>query len=103
MYNNGILIAGIALLYKKADPEPPNPYSFMAPFSMQVWGYLGGAYLGVSLCLFFLGRIDPSEWDNPYPCIEEPEKLENQFSGFGNSLWFVTGALLQQGSEIAPK
>lgn len=74
----------------------------MSPFSTEVWMYLGGAYLGVSFCLFILGRISPSEWDNPYPCIEEPTELENQFS-LRNSLWFTIGALLQQGSEIAPK
>lgn len=74
----------------------------MDPFSKEVWLYLGIAYLGVSLCLFVLGRLSPSEWDNPYPCIEEPEELENQFT-INNSLWFTTGALLQQGSEIAPK
>lgn len=74
----------------------------MSPFSTEVWMYLGASYLGVSLCLFVLGRISPSEWDNPYPCIEEPTELENQFS-FRNSLWFTIGALLQQGSEIAPK
>ncbi|KAG4072084.1 hypothetical protein HA402_015583 [Bradysia odoriphaga] len=93
---------GISILYRKPIKEPPSTFSFMAPFSIEVWLYLGGAYLGVSLCLFILGRISPSEWDNPYPCIEEPKELFNQFS-FSNSLWFSTGALLQQGSEIAPK
>ncbi|XP_037036365.1 glutamate receptor ionotropic, kainate 3-like isoform X2 [Bradysia coprophila] len=93
---------GISILYRKPKKEPPSTFSFMAPFSTEVWLYLGGAYLGVSLCLFILGRISPSEWDNPYPCIEEPTELLNQFS-FSNSLWFSTGALLQQGSEIAPK
>ncbi|XP_037036366.1 glutamate receptor ionotropic, kainate 2-like [Bradysia coprophila] len=93
---------GISILFKKPTTLPPSTFSFMSPFSREVWMYLGGAYLGVSLCLFVLGRISPSEWDNPYPCIEEPTQLENQFS-VSNSLWFSIGALLQQGSEIAPK
>lgn len=63
---------------------------------------LAGACFAVSCTLFILGRICPAEWDNPYPCIEEPTELENQFS-FQNSMWFAIGALLQQGSEIAPK
>jgi hypothetical protein len=46
-------------------------------------------------------RICPYEWTNPYPCIEEPEELENQFT-LQNSLWFTIGSLMQQGSEIAP-
>ncbi|KAH8310302.1 hypothetical protein KR044_000643, partial [Drosophila immigrans] len=93
---------GIAILYVKPQKAEPALFSFMDPFSKEVWLYLGIAYLGVSLCLFVLGRLSPSEWDNPYPCIEEPEELENQFT-INNSLWFTTGALLQQGSEIAPK
>lgn len=95
-------LEGISILFRKPTKEPPSTFSFMSPFSTEVWMYLGAAYLGVSLCLFILGRISPSEWDNPYPCIEEPTELENQFS-FRNSLWFTIGALLQQGSEIAPK
>lgn len=74
----------------------------MSPFSPEVWIYLGTAYMAVSVSLFVLGRISPAEWDNPYPCIEEPTHLENQFS-FQNSMWFAIGALLQQGTEIAPK
>jgi len=30
------------------------------------------------LVLFVLARISPYEWDNPFPCIEEPEELVNQ-------------------------
>jgi len=67
-----------------------------------VWLWLGLAYMGVSISMFVLGRLSPAEWDNPYPCIEEPTELENQFS-FANCLWFSIGALLQQGSELAPK
>ncbi|XP_058127389.1 glutamate receptor ionotropic, kainate 2-like [Anopheles ziemanni] len=93
---------GISILYRKPTKQPPSLFSFMSPFSKQVWLYLGGAYMMVSMSFFILGRISPKEWDNPYPCIEEPEELENQFS-FSNSMWFTIGALLQQGSEIAPK
>ena len=67
---------GIAILYRKPTKQPPNLFSFMSPFSKEVWGYLGGAYMGVSLSLFIMGRLSPAEWDNPYACIEEPEVLE---------------------------
>ncbi|XP_043065157.1 uncharacterized protein LOC108093341 [Drosophila ficusphila] len=93
---------GIAILYLKPQKATPGLFTFMDPFSQEVWWYLGLSFLGVSLSLFILGRLSPSEWDNPYPCIEEPDELENQFT-IGNSIWFTTGALLQQGSEIGPK
>ncbi|KAM8707036.1 hypothetical protein ACLKA7_011186 [Drosophila subpalustris] len=93
---------GIAILFRKPMKEPPKLFSFMSPFSGEVWLWLGLGYMGVSISMFVLGRMSPAEWDNPYPCIEEPTELENQFS-FANCLWFSIGALLQQGSELAPK
>ena len=55
----------------------------------------------MSLVMYVLARFSPCEWDNPYPCIDEPEELENQFS-ISNSFWFNIGSLMQQGSDIAP-
>ncbi|XP_076178431.1 glutamate receptor ionotropic, kainate 2 isoform X2 [Ptiloglossa arizonensis] len=92
---------GISILYRKPTKTPPSLFSFLSPFSAGVWWYLIGAYISVSLVLFVIGRICPAEWNNPYPCIEEPEELENQFT-FKNSLWFTIGSIMQQGSEIAP-
>lgn len=46
-------------------------------------------------------RISPYEWTNPFPCVQEPDELENQFT-LSNSFWFTAGALMQQGSDIAP-
>ncbi|KAL6264414.1 hypothetical protein P5V15_004523 [Pogonomyrmex californicus] len=63
--------------------------------------YLIGVYTTVSLLLFVIGRLCPAEWNNPYPCIEEAEVLENQFT-FKNAFWFTIGSIMQQGSEIAP-
>ncbi|XP_063826752.1 glutamate receptor ionotropic, kainate 2-like isoform X1 [Ostrinia nubilalis] len=92
---------GITILYKKPTKQPPDLFSFISPFSFEVWGWLAGAFVGVSVLLFILGRIAPEEWQNPYPCIEEPETLDNQFT-LANSFWFTLGSVLTQGSEIAP-
>lgn len=93
---------GISILFEKPKKEDPQLFSFMSPLSGGVWGCLFACFFLVSISLFVMGRLSPEEWDNPYPCIEEPEVLINQFS-FKNSMWFSVGALLQQGSEIAPK
>lgn len=95
-------VSGIAILYQIPRKAAPSTFSFMAPFGNEVWILLGAAYFFVSICFYFLGRISPSQWENPYPCVEEPTHLENQFS-FQNSLWFAAGAILQQGSEIEVK
>ncbi|XP_052126881.1 glutamate receptor ionotropic, kainate 2 isoform X1 [Frankliniella occidentalis] len=93
---------GISILYRKPIKQPPNLFSFLSPLSLDVWIYMATAYLGVSVLLFILARFSPYEWDNPHPCNDEPDVLENQFS-LMNSLWFTIGSLMQQGSDIAPK
>lgn len=94
-------VVGISILYQTPKIAPPNFFSFAEPFATSVWLLLAAAYFGVSVALFIMGRLCPSEWNNPYPCIEEPEFLRNQFS-LRNAFWFITGSVMQQGCEIAP-
>ena len=46
----------MGILYKKSKPPPPNLFSFIEPFSMDVWIYMTTAYLGASLTMFLLAR-----------------------------------------------
>ncbi|XP_065225873.1 glutamate receptor ionotropic, kainate 2-like [Planococcus citri] len=92
---------GIAILYKKPQNQSPGFFSFLSPFNTEVWILVVTAYVTVSVLFFIMGRISPYEWRNPFPCIDDPDELENQFT-LSNSFWFTIGALMQQGSEIAP-
>ncbi|KAB0791738.1 hypothetical protein PPYR_03538 [Photinus pyralis] len=92
---------GISILYRKPEPAPPSLFTFAYPFSGEVWVLMAASYLLVSISFFIMGRLCPSEWTNPYPCVEEPSFLINQFS-FRNSLWYTVGSLMQQGTELAP-
>ncbi|KAJ0183044.1 hypothetical protein K1T71_001020 [Dendrolimus kikuchii] len=92
---------GISILFRKPETPEPQLFAFLLPFSNGVWVCLGFAYLGTSLILYVVGRLCHEEWQNPYPCIEDPPALENQFT-LANALWFNLGAVLLQGSEIAP-
>ncbi|CAH1176214.1 unnamed protein product [Phaedon cochleariae] len=96
------MMLGVSILYKKPTKAPPSFFSFADPFAFEVWQLLIVCWVGVSVIIFVVGRISPAEWENPYPCIEEPEYLVNQLD-FRNSLWFVTGSIMQQGSEIELK
>ncbi|XP_046751603.1 glutamate receptor ionotropic, kainate 2-like [Diprion similis] len=93
---------GISILHMKVKDKEPDLFSFLSPFTIDVWIYVATAYLAVSLALFFLARIAPGEWDNPHPCNPNPEELENSFN-LMNSMWLSIGSLLQQGSDILPK
>nr|QUP79591.1 ionotropic receptor 5 [Monochamus saltuarius] len=92
---------GISILFRKPFTAPPSFFSFADPFALDVWIALAVAFFLVAFSLFVIGRLCPDEWTNPYPCVEEPQYLINQFS-MSNSIWFVTGSLMCQGSEIAP-
>lgn len=79
---------GIAILFKKTAIPDPKLFSFLKPLSVEVWLYLGSAFLAISIILWLMARISPYEWVSPHSCDPEPLELENQFS-IGNSLWFT--------------
>ena len=93
---------GVGILFKKMPPPPQNLFSFLMPLSLDVWIYMTTAYLGVSITMFLLARLTPFEWENPHPCVDEPEELENELT-LHNCFWHNWGSLMQQGSDIAPK
>jgi len=93
---------GVGILYKKLKPEPPSIWSFMLPFSNEVWLYTTTTYLGVSILLFLMARLTPYEWENPHPCEEDSPQRENTLT-IKNALWFGTGSFLCQGCDILPK
>lgn len=101
-FSHPFMNTGISILFRKPDKKVTTLFSFLSPFSMVVWVYVVGAYVGVSVILFVVGRLSPYEWDNPHPCRQDDQVLENDFSLL-NSFWFTIGSLMQQGSDLAPK
>ncbi|XP_073955278.1 glutamate receptor ionotropic, kainate 3-like [Choristoneura fumiferana] len=92
---------GIGILYKEPSKQPPAMFSFMAVFAPEVWYYMVFIQVLLGIVMIVVGRLSNKEWQNPVPCIEDPEELSNQFS-FANSVWLIIGSVMQQGSEIAP-
>lgn len=92
---------GISILFKKPTIKVTSLFSFLSPFSTEVWIYLMGAYFAVSLVMFLIGRLTPYEWINPHPCRQDDIVVENIFN-VRNSLWFNIGSLMQQGSDLIP-
>jgi len=94
---------GISIVFKKPTNKVTTLFSFLSPFSLDVWGFVLMAYSGVSMILYVVGHISPYEWTNPYPCRQEDSAvMKNSFSLL-NSFWFTIGSLMQQGSDLAPK
>ncbi|KAH7947484.1 hypothetical protein HPB52_012316 [Rhipicephalus sanguineus] len=71
---------GISILFKKPEKSDPSLFSFLHPFSVDVWLYMLTAYLAVSLLIFIMGRFTPYEWVSPHPCVPEEGDLQSQFN-----------------------
>lgn len=97
---------GISILFKKPTTKVTTLFSFLSPFSSDVWAYVLAAYCGISVILFLVGHLSPYEWSDPHPCRhlsnEDDTVLRNQFSLL-NSFWFTIGSLMQQGSDLTPR
>jgi glutamate receptor, ionotropic, invertebrate len=101
-FTSPFMILGISILYQQPKAEDPDLTSFLKPFSYGVWMCLFGSFILVSISLFIAGRLSSEDWENPFPCIEEPDVLHNQLT-IKNCIWFAMGSLFQQGSDIAPR
>ncbi|KAL7644527.1 UNVERIFIED_CONTAM: hypothetical protein RMT77_005359 [Armadillidium vulgare] len=93
---------GISILFKAPTSQQTRLFSFMNPLAIEIWLYVMAAYMLVSLTMFIVARFSPYEWQNPHPCSQENNIVENQFS-LSNSFWFTIGTLMQQGSDLNPK
>lgn len=47
-------------------------------------------------------RISADDWENPHPCDDDPEELENLWN-MHNCMWLTVGAIMQQGCDLLPK
>ena len=80
----------------------PFPYPFM-PCQGIVVARLYHIVYGYQHSLLADGhRITPYEWNNPHPCRQQPDILENNFTIL-NAMWFTIGSLMQQGSDVMPR
>lgn len=86
----------------KPPKKETNLFSFLDPFTLDVWLYTGLAYLGVSVFVFLLSRIDKNDWEASHPCIQEPEEVESIWN-FLNCVWLSMGSIMGQGCDILPK
>ncbi|CAK1555313.1 unnamed protein product [Leptosia nina] len=93
---------GISILYTQERKISPGWFSFLNPYSFDMWIHTATAYCVVSIVLFVCSRISPADWENPQPCDKDPEELENIWN-FKNCVWLTMGSIMTQGCDILPK
>uniref|UniRef100_A0A3Q1FK52 Glutamate receptor n=1 Tax=Acanthochromis polyacanthus TaxID=80966 RepID=A0A3Q1FK52_9TELE len=86
---------GIAFILHKDAPSEESAFSFLSPFSTEMWIGVLIAFLLTGLCIYLVGRISPTEW-------AEPDTDEHSFTLL-HSFWYITGALTLQGAGPHPK
>lgn len=55
-FSTPFMTTGIAILFKKEDPDIPDMFSFLNPLSLDVWLYLATTYIIVSFVLLICAR-----------------------------------------------
>ncbi|XP_063826734.1 glutamate receptor ionotropic, kainate 2-like [Ostrinia nubilalis] len=93
---------GISILFTQKKEAELELFSFLNPYTFEVWIYTATAYCVVSVILFISARISPADWENPQPCDKDPEELENIWN-FKNCAWLTMGSIMTQGCDILPK
>lgn len=92
---------GISILYIIPEQKPQNLFSFMDPFTVEVWVYTLVSYALISVFLLGVARVAADEWENTHPCKEATE-LENIWT-LMNTTWLGMGSIMGQGCDILPK
>ncbi|XP_059470908.1 glutamate receptor ionotropic, kainate 2-like isoform X6 [Neocloeon triangulifer] len=93
---------GISILFKVPTDKESTFFTFMNPLGLDIWLVVMAAFGMASFTLYALARLTPYEWCNKKPWKKRAPPLVNQFT-VSNSVWFITGTLLRQGSGISPK
>ncbi|XP_075156880.1 glutamate receptor ionotropic, kainate 2-like [Haematobia irritans] len=93
---------GISILayQKPIEQKPWN--AFLEPFTNDVWIYVMISIFIIAFLFLFMARISSSEWQNPHPCNNDPDVLENTWD-ISNSFWLTMGSIMTAGSDILPR
>ncbi|XP_031634006.1 glutamate receptor ionotropic, kainate 2-like [Contarinia nasturtii] len=101
-FSQPFMTLGISILYANPNKQEPGPFSFMEPLSTNVWFTVATAFLCISIIEYLLAKMAANDWENPHPCDENPEELENIWN-MHNCIWLTVGSIMQQGCDILPK
>ncbi|RWS02340.1 glutamate receptor 4-like protein, partial [Dinothrombium tinctorium] len=101
-FSKPFMSLGISIMIKKPTKKVPGIFSFTKPLSREIWMCIILSYIGVSVVLFLVSRFSPFEMKiestSNHANSRERKMVVNDFN-LANSLWFVLGAIMQQGGD----
>ncbi|XP_056155705.1 glutamate receptor U1 [Lampris incognitus] len=86
---------GIGFILRKDLASEESTFSFLSPFSTDMWVGILIAFLLTGFCIFLVARLSPIEWS-------EPDTEEHSFTLL-HCFWYITAALTLQGAGPHPK
>ncbi|KAL3878269.1 hypothetical protein ACJMK2_030634 [Sinanodonta woodiana] len=94
-FSKPFMNVGISIMIKKPEKKKPGVFSFMQPFTLELWLAIVISYFVVGAVVFLVCRISHEEWQRP---MRFGQQRFNIFT-LPNSLWFTMGSLMLQGSD----
>lgn len=94
-FSEPFLTFGLSLIIKKPGKQKPGSLSFLRPLSNAVWFTIFGAWITVSLGLYVIARISPTEWQVKTDPVTKKKYFDRRFT-LGNSVWISFAAFVQQ-------
>nr|XP_037280402.1 glutamate receptor ionotropic, kainate 3-like [Rhipicephalus microplus] len=115
-----LLMNDLGVLYRNVDHDFHDQSAFLRPWTGELWLCTASAALASSLALAIASRLSAAEWvpaassrsatmaRRSTSCgayrkaPRRVQTLRNRFT-LVDSLWFILGSLLQQGTEVFPR
>ncbi|XP_077981297.1 glutamate receptor 2-like isoform X2 [Glandiceps talaboti] len=91
-----------ALLKKPTSGKDGNLFTFLFPFTVEVWICIIVAFVVVGVVLFLLSRFSPYEW-RALSKRDEVTNAEGKHFNCLNSFWFTFSTLTLQGYHNSPR
>ncbi|ESP00208.1 hypothetical protein LOTGIDRAFT_238650 [Lottia gigantea] len=100
-FSKPFMNVGISIMIRKPEKQKPGVFSFMEPFTINIWACITIAYVLVSVSIYMASRFSPYEWSTED--LTSGHIYHNQFT-LPNAFWFSMGALMLQGSDhVCPR
>ncbi|XP_075155868.1 glutamate receptor ionotropic, kainate 2-like, partial [Haematobia irritans] len=92
---------GISILAYQTPVERKSWSAFLEPFQNEVWVYVLVSIFIISFLYAAISRITVGDWENPHPCVKDPDSVENRWN-IPNSFWITIGSIMTAGCDILP-
>ena len=97
-FSKPFMSSGITILVKKPHRASPSMFSFLQPFSTELWFVIIGLFLLISFTLYGVSRCTENPSEDHLLVAQGRATTELK-----NSFWYSLASLMLQSSEVMPR